>query len=176
MGAEWFNPVARAAVEWCTRVLKPEHIRWLQQLPYQIREEDMLFCHGSPYRQEEFPYLFSPAQAREVFLHVPDLPPLTFVGHTHRPITFFSPLTSRTEIDVITDDTFTVTPQNRYIINVGSVGQPRDGDWRACYALFDSESRECRMVRVEYDVEQAYEKIRQAGLPRQLGERLFYGM
>lgn len=172
---DWFNPAARAAVEEHQRMLEAGHMTWLAQLPYRVEMADMLFCHGSPYRQEEFPYILDEADIEAIARHVPDRQPLIFVGHTHRGTAFT--FRERPTLRVWEDprEVLQILPSHRYVLNVGSVGQPRDGDWRASYAIFDTEARTFELRRTEYDVDAASEKIESLGLPITLSERLFLG-
>jgi diadenosine tetraphosphatase ApaH/serine/threonine PP2A family protein phosphatase len=172
---DWFNPAARAAVEEHQRMLEAGHMTWLAQLPYRVEMADMLFCHGSPYRQEEFPYILDEADIEAIARHVPDRQPLIFVGHTHHGTAFT--FRERPTLRVWEDprEVLQILPSHRYVLNVGSVGQPRDGDWRASYAIFDTEARTFELRRTGYDVDAASEKIESLGLPITLSERLFLG-
>ncbi|WP_297508284.1 metallophosphoesterase family protein [Thermococcus sp.] len=162
-GLDWgFNPYAREAVRWHQRVMSVENLEFLRRLPVrQLFTDDTgrsyLLIHGSP-RAPLDEYLFPwlpDSEFRSVLGYVrqDDL----LVGHTHMPMLRL--------ID------------GRRIINPGSVGQPRDGDWRASYALIDTEEppENVHFHRVEYDVEETARKIVEAGLPRFLAERLFEG-
>ncbi|ASJ13655.1 metallophosphoesterase family protein [Thermococcus radiotolerans] len=163
-GAEWgFNPYARQAVRWHQRVMTIENLEFLRRLPIrQLFTDDAgrsyLLIHGSPRAPIDeylFPW-FSDEEFRAVLSYVrqDDL----LVGHTHVPM-----------LRVI---------DGRRIINPGGVGQPRDGDWRAAYALIDTEKEppdNVEFYRVEYDVDSAAEKIIEAGLPRFLAMRLYEG-
>ena len=171
-----FNPAARTAVERHRHILDAVHMGWLRQLPYHLALDDMLFCHGSPFEVEAFAYILDEADVEEIVRQVPSLPPLVFVGHTHRGTTFIARETPAWRIWQDTRDTITVLAENTYVVNVGSVGQPRDGDWRASYAIFDTESRCLERKRVEYDVDAASDKIERLGLPLSLSERLYLGL
>jgi diadenosine tetraphosphatase ApaH/serine/threonine PP2A family protein phosphatase len=173
---QYFNTAARIAVERHRQMLTAEHRRWLMQLPYRLDREDMLFCHGSPYRPEAFLYILEPGDVEEVIQYVPDRPPLIFVGHTHRGTTFIARERPTLRIWEDPRPTITVRPENTYVFNAGSVGQPRDGDWRASYAIFDTETRVFELRRTEYDVDAASEKIERLGLPLALSERLYLGV
>ncbi|WP_010477421.1 metallophosphoesterase family protein [Thermococcus zilligii] len=162
-GADWgFNPYAREAVRWHQRVMSTENLEFLRRLPVrQLFTDDTgrsyLLIHGSP-RAPLDEYLFpwlpdSEFQAVLNYITQDDL----LVGHTHVPV---------------------LKVMVKRVINPGSVGQPRDGDWRAAYAVIDTEEEPPDNVefhRVEYDVEKAARKIIEAGLPRFLAERLFEG-
>ncbi|MBI4569584.1 MAG: metallophosphoesterase family protein [Planctomycetes bacterium] len=186
-GAVGFNPAARRAIDWTRKQLKP-HIfsfaatkrRWqfLADTPAQIKEGRVLYVHGSP-RDPVWEYVLRsdtedflggvPPKIKEL-LDLTDH--ISFFGHTHVPgiITqrsqFLDPPTVNYE--------FTLQPAEKYLINVGSVGQPRDGDNRACYVLFDG--RVLRYRRVPYDIETASRKIREnPHLDEKLADRLTTG-
>lgn len=164
-GAEWgFNPYARQAVRWHQRVMTVENLEFLRQLPVrQLFTDDTgrsyLLIHGSPRAPlEEYLFPWLPDEEFKAVLSYVRQDDL-LVGHTHVPM-----------LKVV---------EGRRIINPGSVGQPRDGDWRASYAIIDTEREPPGNVefhRVEYDVEEAARKIIDAGLPRFLADRLYEGL
>ncbi len=157
-------------------MLEAVHMHWLAQLPYRIELGDMLFCHGSPYQQEKFHYILDETDVEAIIHHVPERHPLIFVGHTHRGTTFIFQEKPILRIWEDARGALRIFPDNRYILNVGSVGQPRDGDWRASYAIFDTEALTFELRRTAYDVDTASEKIERLGLPITLSERLFLGL
>ncbi len=163
LSIESFSQMARAGVLWTQSVITEENKNFLKNLPYSIQEHNILFVHSSPDYPEEFRYLLSPEDARESFDYFSNL--LCFVGHTHRPVVFC-------------EDTRTleITPEKKFIVNVGSVGQPRDGNWNACFVLLDTELYTLDFVRVEYDVELVRKKIETIGLPQKLADRLLVGI
>ncbi len=176
LSAEWFNAAARVAVEGHQQMLDTAHMRWLAQLPYRIELDDMLLCHGSPYQQEEFPYILDEADVATIIEHDCPSQSLIFVGHTHRGTVFICREQPVLHIWEDTQTTIQIVPDQRYVFNVGSVGQPRDGDWRASYGIFDTEARSFELRRAEYDVDTASEKIARLGFPLTLSERLFLGL
>jgi diadenosine tetraphosphatase ApaH/serine/threonine PP2A family protein phosphatase len=176
MSSSSFNPAARAAVERHAQMLAERHMDWLRQLPYRFTLDDMLFCHGSPFEVEHFPYILDEADVADIIRQVPAYPPLIFVGHTHRGTTFITRETPALQIWEDTDDSIDVRADHTYVFNVGSVGQPRDGDWRAAYAIFDTETRSLERRRIEYDIDTASDKIERLGLPLSLSERLYLGL
>jgi diadenosine tetraphosphatase ApaH/serine/threonine PP2A family protein phosphatase len=175
MDTEWFNMAARAAVEKHAHMLDSSNMQWLEQLPYRIDVDNMLLCHGSPYRLEEFHYVLDETDVEAVLHHVPARQRLIFVGHTHRGTTFIYRESPARQIWEDARETIRVLPGQGYVFNVGSVGQPRDGDWRASYAILDTETMTFQLRRVEYDVDTASAKIERLGLPITLGERLHLG-
>jgi len=175
LSPDWFNAAARAAVLEHQQLLDVVHTTWLAQLPYRIELGDMWFCHGSPLRQEEFPYIVDEYDVETIVRNLPNRHPLIFVGHTHRGTTFIYHEQPLLEIWEDTRQAVEVLSQHSYIFNVGSIGQPRDGDWRASFAVFDTETHTFELRRTEYDVDTASEKIERLGLPTSLSERLFLG-
>jgi diadenosine tetraphosphatase ApaH/serine/threonine PP2A family protein phosphatase len=173
--AEAFNHAARDAAVWTFDRLRPENRDFLTQLPEGPLDidETVEICHGSPDDEDE--YIFEPVDAIEA-LRGTRLSPC-FFGHTHVPIAYWL---STDRFDVIvapseTETRITLEPGRRYLVNPGSVGQPRDGDPRACYAVYDSETREVTWRRVAYSIEAAQQKIVDAGLPEGLARRLALG-
>jgi diadenosine tetraphosphatase ApaH/serine/threonine PP2A family protein phosphatase len=158
-----FSPLARTAMEWTSGRLDTSMTEHLRALPLVLERHGVTFVHAAPVDPQEFNYILDESDAADNFAGFSS--PLCFVGHTHHPAVFCEDFTSRR-----------VTRGVRAIVNVGSVGQPRDGDQRACYGLFDTSSWAFEHIRVPYPVEITAEKIYAAGLPRQLGERLVFGI
>jgi diadenosine tetraphosphatase ApaH/serine/threonine PP2A family protein phosphatase len=173
--AEGFNAVARSAAKWTLDVLEPAHREWLAALPEGPIDVDEVvqICHGSPF--DEDAYIFDELDAVRA-LKVANRP-LCLFGHTHYPVTF-----------ELSEDTFDsvgsgsapqthiqMKPGCKYLINPGSVGQPRDGDPRAAYALVDTKLQWIELYRVKYPVEEAQAKVMKAGLPDVLAQRLAVG-
>ena len=161
-GLEYFNAYAREAAIWTQKVLNEEQRHFLAGLPYEDIRGAMHLVHSAPARPQEWDYLFS---AFDAYVHFPYMRGQDcFVGHSHVPGEYWEGIAdgSRKEAE-------------RRIINVGSIGQPRDGDPRLCFVIYDDQSRELEFVREEYDIEAAARKIMEAGLPRFLAQRLFYG-
>jgi diadenosine tetraphosphatase ApaH/serine/threonine PP2A family protein phosphatase len=173
--AEGFNAVAKRAAQWTATTLTPAHRAWLSALPIGPRVvTDLLeICHGSPF--DEDAYVFDETDARRGLESLAC--PLCLFGHTHYPITF----TLRDdEVDIIRStraqaETLPLEAKTKYLLNPGSVGQPRDGDPRAAYAIVDDRKRHVELYRVQYDVEAAQQKILDAGLPEPLARRLAAG-
>ena len=173
--AEDFNTVARIAAVWTMRALTPENREYLAHLPAgPLRIHDgFAICHGSPF--DEDAYLFDGADATEAFEALPS--PVCFYGHTHLPVIFArSPqgLTAAVP-NGSAEMAVTLAPGAQYLINPGSVGQPRDGDPRAGFAVYDAETREVILRRVAYPIAPAQEAILAAGLPGGLAARLGLG-
>jgi predicted phosphodiesterase len=157
-----FNRNAKYAIEWTRQRLTQEQMNFLESLPYAVTDGDSTFVHASPLRPEEWDYLMSQRDAEASFPAFTT--PLCWIGHTHMP-------------DAFAEDGKERMPERggRFIINVGSIGQPRDHDSRLSFCVFDTEDWSLEYVREEYDIEMAKKKIIDAGLPRWLGDRLLNG-
>ncbi len=168
---DWFNPVARAAAVWTAAQLSDEERTYLRALPLTVQLHDAALVHASPRRPEAWEYLITPEDGFEVFAYFPGR--LCFVGHSHRPGVWAQGEDGHRFLPG--PQTVSLDPAHRFIVNVGSVGQPRDRDPRAAYAVWDTEASGVTIHRVPYDTVTAQEKIYRAGLPRILGERLARG-
>lgn len=173
MDYSYYYDAAREALDWCVERVSAENMAWLKALPYLHRIGHVEFSHGSPYCPEEYDYIFALDQARELRDQKPNLADVTFIGHSH--LTKVFALTADNALDVVAPK-FTLKPGMKYIITVGSVGQPRDYDPRACAGLYDTEKRKYEYVRVDYDIEAQRQKIIDAGLAQNFGTRLLLGI
>ncbi len=167
----WFNPYARAALEWTAARLPDTARAWLAALPLVREVDDAVLVHASPRAPEEWDYLMSDEDGYAALGAYATR--LCFVGHSHVPVLWSAGSWGRRWVPRF--DEVTLQPGCRYLVNVGSVGQPRDRDPRAAYALWDTEQRRVTMRRVPYDVAAAQRKIRAAGLPAMLADRLARG-
>jgi diadenosine tetraphosphatase ApaH/serine/threonine PP2A family protein phosphatase len=171
----WFNPAARAAILWTRDRLARDASRYLAALPLTATIEDATLVHASPRNPEEWDYLTSAEEGFDVFGAFDTR--LCFVGHSHRPAVWS--LGSGGPDHAATFRAWPVRIPlehgRRYVINVGSVGQPRDRDPRAAYAIWDVDRREVEIRRVPYDHRATAAKILGAGLPRLLADRLARG-
>lgn len=165
-----FNPHAAAVIQWTRGQLSDEEIGFLNGLPFVMTKMGVTLVHATMDSPEDFGYVFDHLQAEAHFTH--QVTPLCFHGHTHCPMIYEKQIGAVYRIDA---QDFSLPIGRKYFINVGSVGQPRDGDPRAAYALYDPQARKIRFRRVEYDIEAAQAKIREAGLPERLAERLAVG-
>jgi len=173
--AEGFNPVAKSAARWTLDVLTPRHREWLAALPEGPTLVDDLveICHGSPF--DEDAYIFDELDAVRA-LKV-STRPLCLFGHTHYPVMFEL---SADTVDSIGSTSAAETQVQlrdgcKYLINPGSVGQPRDGDPRAAYAIVDTIERRVELFRAPYALDETQSKIVEAGLPEVLAQRLAVG-
>ena len=178
-----FNPIAGMAALWTREVLTPANLQWLRELPQgPVRLDEALdaqFVHGSPIDEDEYVVTLRDALDPLTYSSVM----FTFFGHTHLQGAFWRngqeafdaahptyPVRDAHEIFEVP-----IRPQVQYLINPGSVGQPRDGDWRAAFAWFDSESLKLVFHRAAYDIERAQQRILEANLPPRLASRLAIG-
>ena len=177
---EWFNDAARAAVLWTRDQLGFTDLDWLRRLPLTATEGPFTLVHGSLGHPERFEYLVDIAQAIDTLAACRTL--MCLVGHTHLScVVEYDRMRCRiirilTRAEELADVEFRNEPETvRYLVNPGSVGQPRDGDPRASFALIDTDEKRLSIHRVPYDVETAAQKIRRAGLPEFLADRLAVG-
>jgi predicted phosphodiesterase len=177
METDDFNPVAKTAVDWTRSQLSAENLKWISELPAGPLEADgVVLVHGA--FQDEDEYVFTPAQALEGLLD--STAAITFFGHTHHQ-GGFSYLDSKLEVLQIhprMSETFAplrLDPPRRYLLNPGSVGQPRDGDPRAGFAIADLEHQTVEFWRVPYDIAAVQQRMKKARLPEALIQRLAIG-
>ncbi len=164
---EHFNEDARKAAEWTTQVLKPEYHQKIRELPYLHIVTSATLVHGSPHEPRAFHYIFSPQDAWAAFNCFETA--LCFVGHTHVPSLFRE---SSDQVKYLDPGIYEIERNEHFILNPGSVGQPRDGDWRLSFGIFDDKAWTFEIVRLEYNNKKAAQKIRDAGLPSYLADRL----
>jgi predicted phosphodiesterase len=167
-----FNKDAKSAAEINKKLLSISGASYLRLLKDRIQDGDALFLHGSP-RDPLNEYLFLPEKFEE------NMPlfssKVCFVGHTHQPMLFEWAKPGKFSFDQ-SGEIYNLEPDCRYIINVGSVGQPRDNNPMACICFFDSKHNTVSMKRVVYDVPTTQDKMVKAGLPQQLIMRLIMGV
>ena len=177
MNTDDFNPVARAAVNWSRAQLSNENLDWLASLPQGPLETDgVVLVHGA--FQDEDEYVFTPSQALEGLLD--STLPITFFGHTHHQGGFSYQGTTLEVLQLHPRDgelrsALRIEKEKRYLLNPGSIGQPRDGDPRAGFAIADLANDVVEFWRVPYDIEKVQERMRMARLPEPLALRLSVG-
>ena len=167
----YFSRDAAVASKWTRETLSPEDRQWLGSLPYILREDWVTLVHADPYDPPGFEYILYASQARSRLTGPPE--EVIFYGHTHWTAVF--PAQGQSFKPVPGEPYILDPARGPHLINVGSSGQPRDGDNRACCAVLDTERREFTLHRVEYDYHSTARKILAAGLPRFLGDRLAFG-
>jgi predicted phosphodiesterase len=159
METMYMNRLAREAVIWTHDRLNPGAKEFLRQLPLKIPIENATLVHASPHEPEEWHYIITSLDAELAFKHFDTA--VCFIGHSHRPGIFTTNNGRTTE---------------RRIINVGSIGQPRDRDPKLSFGLFDTATLVYENIRLSYEVEKTADKMFSVGLPSELAERLFYGL
>ena len=167
-----FNPEARAALLWTQQRLSATNLTFLESLPEMVEVDQITLVHGSP-RQPVWEYLLDTRTATINFDYFETL--YCFVGHTHLPVIYYLPDDQRMAHLIVPENTTQVTLAPRAIINPGSVGQPRDRDPRAAYALLDMEDYTWEWHRVAYDIPSVQERMHQAKLPERHIVRLAAG-
>ncbi len=176
MDYSYYYEAARRALDWCREHLTSENLEWLATLPFQQKDPSLPevgYSHGSPLEPEVFDYVFAVEQARELLSNSNCLRKVNFIGHSHLCKSFV--LRGGHAFDVV-GPMFSVQPDCSYIVTVGSVGQPRDLDSRACAGIYDTGKGTFEYLRVEYDVEAAARKILEANLSMDFAKRLFLGV
>lgn len=177
VSTEDFNPVARAAAEWTRAQLRPENLEFLKALPPgPLQTDGVMLVHGAFHDEDE--YVFAPAQALHGLLESPV--PVTFFGHTHYQ-GGFAYHNDQLELLQVRPDrgsglaAVQLEPSKRYLINPGSIGQPRDNDTRAAFAIADLAHHVVEFWRVPYDIAPVQKRMKAAGLPEPLVQRLSFG-
>ncbi|HRQ90426.1 MAG TPA: metallophosphoesterase family protein [Bacteroidia bacterium] len=166
---EGLNPLARQAMEWTRAQLDPDEQAFLRGLKLVRQVRDFTIVHATLDTPGSWTYVTNKFDAMASFSY--QFTQLCFYGHTHTPRIYVKADT----VDPIEELTVKLEMGRKYFINVGSAGQPRDGDWRASYATYDLASQEVVIHRIEYDIQMAQDKIIEAGLPEMLAHRLSLG-
>ncbi len=166
---EGFNQMAEEAIGWTREHLSPEEREWLAQLPLTTQVRDFTIVHATLDTPGGWRYVFNDLDASASFTY--QHTHLCFFGHTHWPTAFVrNDVVRRIAVGEIL-----LAPERKFLINPGSIGQPRDRDWRAAYCIYDLERNVVEQHRVKYDLETAQRKVREAGLPERLADRLALG-
>ncbi len=164
------SPNAAIVLRWTQEQLTDEEIQWLRDLPFVVTKMGISLVHATMDNPQSFGYVFDHLQAAANFIC--QKTPICFYGHTHCPMIFEKQMSGIYRIDA---QDFKLPIGRKYFINVGSVGQPRDGDPRSSYVIYDAAERTVHFRRIEYDIAAAQARIRAAGLPERLAERLAVG-
>ena len=168
-----FNPDAAVACRWTAKQLTPRDIDYLNGLPQVIEKDDFTLVHGSP-REPIWEYVLSISAARENFAHFRSK--FCLLGHSHVPLVFRYGEAGSCSFSRFSTNVELVLGKERLIINPGAVGQPRDGDPRASYAIYDSETGQVKLYRVSYDIGATQAKMVEQRLPMRLVARLSHGI
>jgi len=166
---EGFNPHAADAVHWTRNQLTDDDKKWLRELKYSRMAANFTMVHATLDAPERWGYVFDKLAAAASFPY--QTTQMCFFGHTHVPVAFMRDTVVRGG----TYSKFKIDPAKKYFINVGAIGQPRDNNPKSAYVLFDMDAGTIELRRLEYDIAAAQAKIREAGLPERLAERLAYG-
>ena len=174
--AEHFNIIAYEALRWCREQVRPEFLDFLSGLPL-LREQSGLYlaCHGTPTNPDT--YIAYHFQGKGVLKYLRNRSPnrVCFFGHTHRRALWYRDIRGKVALRKIAPAKMRLSPEEHYLINPGSVGQPRDGNPDAAYAIFDDEDFSIHFKTAPYDIGEAQRRILDAGLPPFLAERLAHG-
>ncbi|MDF1755909.1 MAG: metallophosphoesterase family protein [Verrucomicrobiales bacterium] len=166
---EGLNPLAKRAMEWTRDQLGEAEREWLRNLKLVRQVRDFTIVHATLDTPGGWTYVTNKFDAMASFSY--QFTQLCFYGHTHTPRIYIK----NESVEAIDETTTTLELGRKYFINVGSVGQPRDGDWRSSYAIYDVETKRVEIRRLEYDIQTAQQKILDAGLPEMLAHRLALG-
>lgn len=169
---ERFNPLASQAISWTSLQLDKEERDFLTRLEPVYKNADLTAVHGTLDAPEDFDYMLGDSVIRENLALLDT--GICFVGHTHLPQIIMQDADGH--IRIHPEAGVRLKEDSKYIVNVGSVGQPRDRDARACYCVYDTAKREVQIKRLDYDAQSARDSIIAAGLPVFLGDRLLRGI
>lgn len=167
-------PGVQEAIQWTLAQLTPEQRMFLENLPYVHREDSTTYAHASASHPEQWEYLKMPEQITACLDAAGT--PLTFIGHVHIPSVFYETMGGNIrELSPRQREPIPLSPRSRYVINVGSVGQPRDGNNASCYVIYDDVLAEVTFYRLPYNYLSTANKIRAAHLDSFFADRLSYG-
>lgn len=173
MDYSYYYQAAREALDWTVSTLDDDHLTWLRSLPYTASAGEACFSHGSPVYPESFEYVFNLALARAHCSFHDRLQSVTFMGHTHLTRSWRFHDTDAEDVPVGPID---FEAGWKYLVTIGSVGQPRDYDPRACFLIYDTDEGSAHHIRVPYDIDGAAQGIREAGLSEHFARRLSRGV
>jgi len=159
------------ALEWTAQNLTKESLGYLASLPMMARTEEFTYVHSTPFRPQDWNYIFLGSEALLNFKALTT--PVGFIGHSHAPVVLCKEGSGQVHMTLERD--VSVDLARQYLINVGSVGQPRDGNPEAAYGIYDSTVHTFSLLRVPYDIAMTQRKMIQAGLPHALAIRLAFG-
>jgi len=163
---QYFNEYAKISTYWTREKLTDDNLQFLKTLPFTYELNKALLVHASPKNPSNWDYVLSVQDAQKQLKAFKQK--ICFIGHSHVPIIF-------SKSDFYRQPELLFKDRQRYMVNVGSVGQPRDGDNRSCFVIYDDEANSVEYIRLDYDIRKTYEKIINAGLPVFLAERLMKG-
>ena len=173
MDTEYYYLAAKQALYWTREQLSEENFRWLYSLPYTHELDNLGFYHSAPIVPSRFFYVVRQEDAQAHLKVFDRLSEFNFVGHSHLTNQY---LLGPRKVRDATGKPVEYQHDKKWIINVGSVGQPRDRDNRACFGIFDTEKQSFEHVRIDYDIDSSAKKILQAGLNERFAKRLYVGL
>ena len=174
MNYAYYYDAARNVLDLHARLLSESNMNWLREMPYLYKHpEGFTICHGSPLEPQEFNYVFFIEQANQLIPRYDELDHITFIGHSHLTKSFA--ITRESAID-ITSDKLIFEPDKKYFVTVGSVGQPRDYDNRACCTIYDTDSKCIQYYRFQYDIEDTVKRLFASDITYNFGKRLYLGI
>jgi predicted phosphodiesterase len=166
-----FNEPAQKVLEWTRKQLTESNFQFLNQLILRCDVGDITLVHSSPFQSEEWHYLSQLEDLEKNFRYFQGN--ICFFGHVHKPM--IAEQASNGEVKLINQLEYTLKPHCRYLVNVGSVGQARDGNPQTAYVLYDSQSHQLLIQRLDYDFRKTAQKVRDVGLPEYFAQRLLLG-
>jgi len=169
--ADSFNAYARDAIEWNAEHMGEEAVDYLNGLPLTVSRDGITLAHANPSMPDEWGYIFTLWDAEMNFSYFDGY--VCFVGHSHQPVVVR--MDGDNGVSVAPGGQVNLLEDSKYLINVGSVGQPRDGNPDACFGLLDTDSKDFPLIRVSYDINTTHRKMTDAGLPAALADRLLEG-
>jgi len=172
----YFNQYAAKAVEWTVTVLTKENLDYLAKLPLVGKVEDFYLVHSSPFEPRSWDYILSLDDAEFNFSKFDEAYQICFIGHSHQPVIYVQYLENEYKYyKQLKDHSTQLKQDERYIMNVGSVGQPRDYNPDAAFGIVDTATQVYELKRVKYDVNKTFKKMISANLPQFLADRLLVG-
>ncbi len=177
LDTDYFNNYARLAIDWTKEHIRSQDLDYLKSLPLLVKREEYTVVHGTLHKPEQFGYVISPVEAKDSLRLQETF--MGFVGHSHVPAIYVERQgmdPHELEVHYHSAVEIDVKSCSKVLMNVGSVGQPRDEDPRAAYAIYDTETHRASIRRIEYDIAGVQRKIRTAGLPEVLAHRLSLGV
>jgi diadenosine tetraphosphatase ApaH/serine/threonine PP2A family protein phosphatase len=172
MDYSYYYAAAREVLDWTAERLSRANMEWLKGLDYTHPEGQVMYGHGSPRDPSAFEYVFALEQAEDLVARAARLPHLTFIGHSHLQRAFFL----GAEVRDIWQERVHIADEHTYLCSIGSCGQPRDYDPRACFGVWDDATKTVEFHRVPYDAEKTANKILAAGLSPHFARRLLHGV
>jgi diadenosine tetraphosphatase ApaH/serine/threonine PP2A family protein phosphatase len=173
MDTEYYYASARQALYWTRKQLTAENFEWLFGLPYTYEYDNLGFYHSAPIMPSGFFYVVRNEDAQAHLKVYDRLKEFNFVGHSHLTTQF---LLGPKRVKDASDKAVSAQPDKKWIINVGSVGQPRDRDNRACFGIFDTDEQTFEHIRLDYDIDASASRIVRSGLDEKFAKRLYVGL